>query len=173
MLRVPELRTDEFAFELVLASAWGRASAFQTAMLSALAHPWRTGDRDVVLGALAIAYLPEFLSKPEFRALTQQVDPLFPSTPEGMATVAEQWDADLAHDTLHQLTSISAPTVAIGGEQDLLTPIVVGLLAANAFPGAQWHVFTGPVSSQAALFERTDEFTQLVLEFLNQIPVLA
>ncbi|WP_146069369.1 alpha/beta fold hydrolase [Cryobacterium sp. Y11] len=173
MLRVPELRTDEFSFELVLASAWGRASAFQTAMLSALAHPWRTGDRGVVLGALAIAYLPEFLSTPEFRTHTQQVDPLFPSTPEGMATVAEQWDADLAHDTLHQLTSISAPTVAIGGEQDLLTPIVVGLLAANAIPGAQWHVFTGPVSSQATLFERTDEFTQLVLEFLNQIPVLA
>ncbi|HEY5858572.1 MAG TPA: alpha/beta fold hydrolase [Aldersonia sp.] len=153
---------------LVLAATWGRTDAFQTAVFTGLAHPWRTGDRDAGLGALGIAYSPELLNSEAFLQLMSQVEPLFASTESQIATVAEQWDADLAHDTLDRLGSITAPTLVIAGEQDLLTPPGQGRAVADAIPGARYELFTGPGSSHAALLERTDEFTALVLEYLTE-----
>ena len=45
-----------------------------------------------------------------------------PQNEEQMQVTVEQWDADLAHDTLDRLGDITAPTVVIVGEQDLLPP---------------------------------------------------
>ena len=37
-----------------------------------------------------------------------------------MQVTVEQWDADLAHDTLDRLGSITAPTLVVVGEHTLL-----------------------------------------------------
>ena len=88
-----------------------------------------------------------------------------------MRTCAEQWDADLAHDTLDRLGDIAAPTLVIAGEQDLLTPPWQGRKVAEAIPGAQWHLFTGPGSSHALGVERAEEFLPRVLDFLAEHPL--
>jgi pimeloyl-ACP methyl ester carboxylesterase len=90
-----------------------------------------------------------------------------------MATVAEQWDADLAHDALDRLEQITAPTLVIAGEQDLLTPPGQGRVVADRIPGARFELFTGPGSSHAALMERPDEFTDLVLGHVSKNPISA
>ena len=156
---------------LVLASTWGRTDAFQASVFTGLSHPWRTGDRDAGLAALGIAYSPELLNSPEFLPLMQQLDPLFPSTPLQMATVAEQWDADLAHDSLDRLEQITAPTVVIAGEQDLLTPPGQGRAVADRIQGTRFELLTGAGSSHAALMERPQEFTDLVIDFLSKNPI--
>jgi pimeloyl-ACP methyl ester carboxylesterase len=92
--------------------------------------------------------------------------PLFPSTEQQIATTAEQWDADLGHDTLDRLGSITAPTLVVAGEQDLLTPPWHGRQVADAIPGARHHLFSGPGSSHALGVERAEEFVPLVAEFL-------
>jgi pimeloyl-ACP methyl ester carboxylesterase len=167
------LHHPEHVATLVLASTWGRTDAFQASVFAGLSHPWRTGHRDVGLAALGIAYSPELLNSPEFLPLMEQLEPLFPSTPAQIATVAEQWDADLAHDALDRLEQITAPTLVIAGEQDLLTPPVQGRAVADRISGARFDLLTGAGSSHAALMERPQEFTDLVLDFLSKNPINA
>ena len=156
---------------LVLLCTWGRTDGFQRAVITGLAHPWRTGDMEAALGALGIAFSPQLLDSPDFGALVEQLLPLFPQTPEQIATTAEQWDADLAHDTLDRLGGITAPTLVVAGEQDLLTPVWQGQQVADRIPGARYELFTGPGSSHALGVERAEEFVPMALEFLAQHPL--
>ena len=153
---------------LVLLCTWGRTDGFQRAVITGLAHPWRTGDMEAALGALGIAFSPQLLDSPEFGALVEQLLPLFPQTPQQIATTVEQWDADLAHDTLDRLGDISAPTLVLAGEQDLLTPVWQGQQVAERIPGARYELFTGPGSSHALGVERAEEVLPMVLEFVGQ-----
>jgi pimeloyl-ACP methyl ester carboxylesterase len=162
------LSAPERVASLVLYCTWGRTDGFQRAMLTALAHPWRTGDLEAALGALGVAFSPQLLDSPEFGALIQELLPLFPSTEAQIRTTAEQWDADLAHDTLDRLPEITAPTLVIAGEQDLLTPPWHGKQVADAIPGARHELFTGPGSSHALGVERAEEFVPMVLGFLGE-----
>ena len=156
---------------LVLYCTWARSDGFQRAMMTGLAHPWRIGDVEAGLGALGVAFSPQLLDSPEFGALIEQLLPLFPSTPEQIQTCAEQWDADMGHDTLDRLGQISAPTLVIAGEQDLLTPPWHGKQVADTIPGAKLEMFTGPGSSHALGMERAEEFVPLVAGFLTEHPM--
>jgi pimeloyl-ACP methyl ester carboxylesterase len=162
------LHHPERVASLVLAATWGRTDAYQASVFTGLSHPWRTGHRDAALTALSIAYSPELLNSPDFLPLMQQLEPLFPSTPSQMATVAEQWDADLAHDALDRLEQITVPTLVIGGAQDLLTPPDLGRAVADRIPGARFELIAGAGSSHAALMERPEEFADLALGLLSE-----
>ncbi|TFV62201.1 alpha/beta fold hydrolase [Geodermatophilus sp. DF01-2] len=162
------LTAPERVASLVLLCTWGRTDGLQRSVFTALAHPWRTGDLEAALGALGMAFSPQLLDSPEFGALVEQLLPLFPSTEAQMATTAEQWDADIAHDTQDRLGRIAAPTLVVAGEQDLLTPPWQGQRVAEQIPGARLEMFTGPGSSHALGVERAEEFVPMVLEFLGQ-----
>lgn len=165
------LAAPERVASIVMQCTWARADGFQQAVMTGLAHPWRTGDLAAALGALGIAFSPQLLDSPDFPGLVEQLLPLFPSTPAQMATCAEQWDADLGHDTLDRLGQITAPTLVVAGEQDLLTPPWQCQVVADALPNARQHVFTGPGSSHALGVERAEEFLPMVLEFLAEHPL--
>jgi pimeloyl-ACP methyl ester carboxylesterase len=156
---------------LVLYCTWARTDGFQRAMMTGLAHPWKMGDLEAGLGALGVAFSPQLLDNPEFGALIGQLLPLFPSTDEQIAVCAEQWDADMAHDTLDRLGQITAPTLVIAGEQDLLTPPWHGKQVAEAIPGARLEMFTGPGSSHALGVERAEEFIPMVAAFVAEHPI--
>ncbi|GAA4930850.1 hypothetical protein GCM10023224_08330 [Streptomonospora halophila] len=164
------LRHPDLVASLVLCGTWGRTDAFQRSLFTALAHPWRTGHRDRALTALGIIYSRELLDSEAFGPLTAQLEPLLPSTEEQVATVAEQWDADLAHDSLDRLGGITAPALVVAGEQDLLTPAYQGRIVAETIPAVSFELFTGPGSSHALLMERSEEFADLVLKFLTDLP---
>ena len=156
---------------LVLYGTWGRIDGFQAAMITALRHPWLTGDVEAAIVASGLSFSPELLSSPDFQALIEQFLPLFPSTETQIATTAEQWTADLAHDTLDRLGEISAPTLVVVGEQDLLTPPWQSQAVAERIPGARYELFTGPGSSHALAMERGEEFNSLVAGFLAEHPL--
>jgi len=151
---------------LVLYCTWARSDGFKRRMMTGLANPWRTGDAEAGLGALGVAFSPQLLDSPEFGKLITELLPLFPSTPEQVQTCAEQWDADMGHDTLDRLGEITAPTLVVAGEQDLLTPPWHGTQVADTIPGARLEMFTGPGSSHALGMERAEEFVPLVADFL-------
>lgn len=165
------LAAPERVASLVLYCTWARTDGFQRAVITGLSHPWRTGDLEAALGALGIAFSPQLLDSPQFPELVEQLLPLFPSTEQQIRTCVEQWDADLAHDTLDRLEGITAPTLVIAGEQDLLTPPWHGEQVARSIPGARLHMFTGPGSSHALGVERAEEFVPLVLDFLGEHPI--
>ena len=153
---------------LVLYGTWGRLDGFQSALFPALASPWETGDLEAALTVLGLAFSPELLDSPQFEALMEQFLPLFPSTEAQIAATSEQWAADRAHDTLDRLHEITAPTLVIAGEQDLLTPRWQCQAVAERIPGARYECFTGPGSSHALAIERSEEFVALVRGFLAE-----
>ncbi len=156
---------------LVLYGTWGRQDGFMRSMLTALRHPWETGDMEAALTALGLAFSPELLNSPEFDAMLEEFLPLFPQTETQIRAAAEQWQADEEHDALDRLPGIAAPTLVIAGEQDLLTPPWQCQAVADRIPGARFELLTGPGSSHALMMERTEEFTSLVLGFLGEHPL--
>ena len=140
-------------------------------MLTALRHPWETGDVEAALTALGLAFSPELLNSPEFEPMLEELLPLSPQTETQIRTAAEQWRADEAHDTFDRLAGISAPTLVIAGEQDLITPPGPCHAVAELIPGARFELFTGPGSSHALMSERAEEFIGLVLGFVQEHPL--
>jgi len=94
--------------------------------------------------------------------------PAFPQNEEQMQVTVEQWDADLAHDSLDRLGAITAPTLVVGGEQDLLTPPWQVRKVADAIPGARYEHVTGPGSSHCLHLERPDDLTKILAGFLGE-----
>jgi len=158
---------------LVLWGTYPALDGFQACGLAALSYPWRTGDVQTGLAALGLAFSPELLNSPDFGVLMEQMLPLFPQTESEVRAVVEQWDADLAHNTAERLPAVTAPTLVIGGEQDLLTPPWQCRKVAELIPGARLKIFTGPGSSHALGLERTEEFLAEVLPFLAAQPTPA
>ena len=85
-----------------------------------------------------------------------------------MPVTVEQWDADLAHDTLDRLGGIEAPTLVVVGEQDLLTPPWQAKAVADAIPGARFELVTGPGSSHGLHIERPDDLVKIVTGFIGE-----
>ena len=156
---------------LVLYATWGRLDNFQRAVLTGLRAPWAMGDLEGAYTALGIAFSPEALNSPEFEQMMEQMLPLFPQTQQQVSTTLEQWDADVAHDTLDRLHGIAAPTLVIAGEQDLLTPPSQCKAGADRIPGAEYELFTGPGSSHGLMMERGEEFNRVVADFLGRHPL--
>ena len=128
----------------IMYATWARCDGFQRAVLAALRHPCVTGDMESALGAAGLAFSPQLLDNPEVEAMMEAMLPAFPQTEDQMQVTVEQWDADLVHDTLDRLGGITAPTLVIVGEQDLLTPPWQAKDVADAIPGARFELLTGP-----------------------------
>jgi pimeloyl-ACP methyl ester carboxylesterase len=126
---------------------------------------------EAALAALGLAFSPELLDSPEFGSMLEEFLPLLPQTEAQVHATAEQWHADEQHDTLDRLAGISAPTLVIAGEQDLLTPPWQCRAVAERIPGARYELLTGPGSSHALMMERAEEFITLVVEFFQKHPL--
>jgi pimeloyl-ACP methyl ester carboxylesterase len=155
---------------LVLASTWARTSPFQHSILTALRYPWTVGDRAAAIQALSIAYSEEFVNSPAFPVLMAGADALLPLTPDQIQAVLAQWEANLAHDTMSRLPQVTARTLVLAGEHDILTPPSEGRTVAELIPDATLHQFTGPGASHTLFMERKDEFVRAVGEFLHSAP---
>lgn len=87
----------------------------------------------------------------------------YPMSPEAYG---RQADAYLRFDALDRLGAITAPTLVLVGEQDLLTPPWIAREVADAIPGARFEVIRGDGASHVAAIERPEDFNRLVSEFL-------
>ena len=152
----------------VLYATWARADGFQRSVLSALRLPYVHRDMESALATAGIAFSPQLLDHPDFAQMLEPMLPAFPQNEEQMQVTVEQWDADLAHDTLDRLGAITAPTLVIAGEQDLLTPTWQAAKVAAAIPGARYELVTGPGSSHGLHIERPEDLTKIVTGYLGE-----
>jgi pimeloyl-ACP methyl ester carboxylesterase len=157
----------------VMYSTWARTNGFQRSVFTALRTPYAHRDMPAALGAAGLAFSPEALDAPDFADSVAAMLPAFPQDEAQMQVTVEQWDADLEHDTLDRLGGISAPTLVVVGEQDLLTPPSSGRQVADAVPGAQYALLTGPGSSHCLHLERLDDLLAAVVPFLARQPATA
>jgi pimeloyl-ACP methyl ester carboxylesterase len=158
---------DQVASAIMYAT-WGRCDGFQRSVLAALRLPYAVRDMDAALTTAGIAFSPQLLDHPDFAKMLEPMLPAFPQNEEQMQVTTEQWDADLAHDTLDRLGDITAPTLVVVGEQDLLTPHWQAKAVADAIPGARFELVTGPGSSHGLHIERPDDLLRLVTDFLSE-----
>lgn len=86
--------------------------------------------------------------------------------PVGPEAFSRQAEAYLRYDALDRLSGVAAPTLVVGGEQDLLTPPWICEEVARRIPGARLEIITGDGSSHVVPIERPAEFNQLVTTFL-------
>ena len=95
---------------------------------------------------------------------------LLASNPYQMSPEAygRQAEAYLQFDALDRLAAITAPTLVVVGEQDLLTPPWIAREVADAIPAARFEVIRGDGSSHLAPIERSDDFNRLVSDFLTE-----
>jgi pimeloyl-ACP methyl ester carboxylesterase len=75
--------------------------------------------------------------------------------------------ADVHHDALDRLSSITAPTLVTVGEWDANTPPRYGWEVFERIPNARMHVFCGPGAGHVANVEMAEEFNAVVLSFLR------
>jgi pimeloyl-ACP methyl ester carboxylesterase len=151
----------------IMYATWGRCDGFQRSVLTALRLPYAVRDMDAALATAGIAFSPQLLDHPDFAEMLEPMLPAFPQNEEQMQVTTEQWDADLAHDTLDRLGGIAAPTLVVVGEQDLITPPWQSRAVAEAIPGAHFELVTGPGSSHGLHIERPDDLVRIVTGFLN------
>jgi len=161
---------DQVASALLYAT-WGRADGFQRSVLTALRLPYVHRDMESALATAGLAFSPQLLDHPDFGQLLEPMLPAFPQDEAQMQVTVEQWDADLAHDSIDRLGAITAPTVVVVGEQDLLTPPWQAKKVADAIPGARYELVTGPGSSHGMHIERPDDLTKIVAGFLGEHPM--
>lgn len=152
---------------LVLWSTWAATDVYQYALMTALRYPWATGDVTTAITAGSIAFSPEFLNSSEFWPMMRRRRPVQPQTKGQIRATVQQWDANLAHDTADRLENVTAPTLVVAGEQDVITPPRLGQAVAELIPGARLKLFTGPGSSHALGLERAAEFIPLVIDFFS------
>ena len=88
----------------------------------------------------------------------------YPMSPEAYRRQAAAY---LQFDALDRLAAITAPTLVIVGEQDLLTPPWIVREVAEAITGARLEVIPGDGSSHLVAIERPDDFNRLVSSFLS------
>ena len=151
----------------VMYATWGRCDGFQRSVLAALRLPYVVRDMESALTVAGIAFSPQLLDHPDFEQMLVPMLPAFPQNDAQMQVTVEQWDADLAHDTLDRLGSITAPTLVVVGEQDLLTPTWQSKAVADAIPGARYELVTGPGSSHGMHIERPADLIAIVTDFLE------
>ena len=103
-------------------------------------------------------------------AKVEQTTALLASNPNPVTpdAYARQATAYLQHDMLDRLSGIQAPTLVVGGEQDLLTPPWIVQEVASAIPGAELRMLRGDGASHLLPLERPVEFNQLVANFLSE-----
>jgi pimeloyl-ACP methyl ester carboxylesterase len=167
------LHHPEQVASAVMYATWARCDGFQRAVLSALRLPYAVRDMEAALTSAGIAFSPQLLDRPDFAQLLEPLLPAFPQDEEQMQVTTEQWDADLAHDTLDRLGGVTAPTLVVVGEQDLLTPPWQAKAVADAVPGARFELVTGPGSSHGMHIERPEDLVRIVTGFLADHPVRA
>jgi pimeloyl-ACP methyl ester carboxylesterase len=152
----------------VMYATWGRSDGFQRSMMSALRLPYAVRDMESALTTAGLAFSPQLLDHPDFEQMLEPMLPAFPQDDAQMQVTVEQWDADLAHDTLDRLGDITAPTLVVVGEQDLLTPPWQSKAVADAIPGARYELVTGPGSSHGLHIELLDDLLRIVTDFLDE-----
>lgn len=86
--------------------------------------------------------------------------------PVESSAYARQAEAYLDYDRTTSLVGITAPTLVIVGEQDVLTPPWIAREVAALIPGAELEIIVGDGASHVVPLERPDEFNGLVQGFL-------
>ena len=162
---------QEFALEwpeglqsLILACTYARPDAFCQRMFSMWADlATFTGLGPVMRDVTLWAFTPEFfedrpVEASEFDAAMRMIDQPIPAYLAQLHSIQH-------HDATDRLHQISAPTLVLAGERDILIPVALSRRLFEAIPGADWATTAG---GHACLWEHPEPFNQHVTDFISR-----
>ena len=155
---------------LQLHNTWGRSDEWFIRMIDSMSFMVEHDDLDAYIRcALLWVSSPDFLeNRPDEVADFERnfiVENPHPPSKEGLLG---HFHADRTHNALERLENIKVPTIVTTGEMDWQVPSRYGLEVAQRITGAEFHTFRGPSSSHIAFYERTDEWNNFTLEWLQK-----
>ncbi len=159
------LRAPGRVRSLVLLSAFAQEDARMRAITAQWAELYERLGR-VLFHRQAEPWLfsPAFFENPtNLRPLRRYVEET--PHPQEADAFARQVEAAHTHDTLDRLHTITAPTLVVHGEQDLLVPPAHGQQLADAIPNARYELRPGVAHS--VNLEQQSAFNRLLEEFLQ------
>jgi 3-oxoadipate enol-lactonase len=89
--------------------------------------------------------------------------------PTPVETAMRQMAAGQTFDAFDRLPDISAPTLVIHGDRDVLVPIENAYVLKERIPGAELHIVQG--AGHLFTFEFPEQSAAAVVEFLTKVPV--
>jgi 3-oxoadipate enol-lactonase len=114
--------------------------------------------RDVTLWAFTVPFFEEREEElKEFEAEMAQL-------PQSLDAYLAQLSSIRTHDCTDRLGEISAPTLVLAGEEDILIPVRLSRRLHEGIAGSQWRTTKG---GHACVWEHPSEFNGALLEFVN------
>lgn len=95
----------------------------------------------------------------------EQLEMLLSGTKQPLYAYLNQLDACLEHNASDSISKISAPTLVIGGEQDILCPPRFSKMLCERIPNAKLTILEG--SGHGVIWEVPQKFNKAVLSFLK------
>lgn len=137
------LRHPDLVRSLVLQSTWARLDAFAVAVTETLA--WMVeaapSERAMLEAFFPWIYTAEAHASGFVAAVID--DALAFPHPQSAEAFRRQLATWVAHDSVDRLPEITAPTLVLAGEADLITPARHGRQVADAIPGARFVLQAG------------------------------
>jgi 3-oxoadipate enol-lactonase len=114
--------------------------------------------RDVTLWAFTVPFFEEREEElKEFEAAMADL-------PQPLDAYLAQLSSIRTHDCTDRLGAISAPTLVLAGEEDILIPVRLSRRLHDGIAGSQWSTTKG---GHACVWEHPSEFNGALLEFVN------
>jgi 3-oxoadipate enol-lactonase len=153
---------------LSLHSAWAKSDLF----LKSIVESWKimlqaTGSVQevIIAGIFPWCFTPDlYVNKPEYIEMLSGFVRSRPAQPP--EAFVRQTDAVLAHDVRSHLSQIKAPTQITFGSHDMVTSTRFAPALKHNIADSELIVFEG--CSHAPIYEKTEEFNQRTLEFLQR-----
>lgn len=157
----------EIAAGLILGVTWARPIEFMRRQDELGSLVIEMGGVEALMQAsLVRMFSPEFFEMG--REMVDRLTMAFLSYEEKMPTpdvLLAQIEAVRKHDTLAQLSSITVPTLVLGGKMDQMVPYLGSQEIAATIPGAELATFE---TGHACMIEEMEPFNKRIQDFLGQ-----
>jgi pimeloyl-ACP methyl ester carboxylesterase len=161
------LRHPELVRSLVLMSTFARPDAYLRSA-SAFFH-WLADVAPSERAMMEAFFLWIYTPRAHEKGMVEQIieDALVFPYPQSAEAFQAQLEGFMSHDALDRLGEITAPTLVLAGELDILTPPRFGHAVAEAIPGARFEVMPG--EAHQPFQEVPDEFNARVDAFWREV----
>lgn len=140
----------------------GQAMPASPEVLARFMEMARTGSDEAKRNAAACFFAPATLSRrPEIAARYAEVSLALPAGPE---ILMRQLQAVAGHATFDRLERITAPTLVMSAEQDVLVPPENARILAKAIKGAELAIIPG--GGHQVFLEQAEACNRAILDFL-------
>ena len=156
------LARGEGVRSLVLAATYAAPGLYCTRMFRMWDDMARAGGMGLSLrDVLLHCFTPRFFA--DEPALAEEYEKAFAAIPMTTESYRAQVHAIITHDTSARLARLSAPTLVLAGEEDVLIPVELSRALSRLIPGAEFKTLPG---AHAFLWEQPKPFNRAVLEFI-------